>query len=226
MPRTEEQIQELVRDMYATAESVEWDLDPETLRARRGRRGVPLPDVTVLVLVAAAVILVVVGLVVASGPPARRSVATGPTTTGSTPAPEETVTVVNVLNRTVPQATRTIENSGLQVTTTVVANNAPQGSVLAQDPAPGSLVSRGSTVSLTVSGGPADIRIPNVVGLSQNEAGSVLGEAGLNIGNIDTLPSANSAAGIVVSTSPGPGTSVTPGSSVDVVVSAGPPPPG
>jgi beta-lactam-binding protein with PASTA domain len=226
MPRTEEQIQELVREMYMTAESADWDLDPETLRAQRGRRGVPLPDMKVVVLVAAAVILIVVGIVVASGTPARRSVASGPTTTGSTFAPGDTVTVVDVLNRSVPQATTTIENSGLHVTTTVVANNAPSGSVLAQNPAPGSLVSRGSVVSLTVSSGPPDVRVPNVVGLSQTEAGSVLGQAGLNVGNIGLSPSSNVGAGRVIGSSPSPGTSVMPGSSIDLVISMGPLPQG
>lgn len=83
MPRTEEQIQELVRELYTIAETAEWDLAPEEVRSKRGRRRISLPDGKILVLVAAAVILIVVGIVVANGSPSRRSTTNVPTTSAA-----------------------------------------------------------------------------------------------------------------------------------------------
>ena len=85
MPHTEEQIEELIREMYTTGDSADWEIDPEKIRSQRARLRMPVPDVKVLVLVAAAVILIVVGIVVANGSPSRRSAASLPTTTLSDP---------------------------------------------------------------------------------------------------------------------------------------------
>jgi len=225
MPHSEEQVQELLREMYSTAESNDWDVDAAELRSQRGRRDVPLPDVKVLVLVAAAVILVVVGIVVAHGSASHRSTASGPTTTPSTAAAATVVTVPNATNQTLSEATSALNMAGLTVTVTNVVNNEAAGLVLNQNPAAGLQVSRGSAVSLTVSSGPSNVRVPSLIGLSQTQATNVLGQAGLNVGNIVSVPSNNFAANVVVQSSPGAGASVLPGSSVDVVVSSGPPPP-
>ena len=222
MPRTEEQIQELVHEMYMAAESADLNVDPEAIRSERRRRGVPLPDVKVLVLVAAAVILIVVGIVVANGSPSHRSTVAEPTTTSSTLATGNTVAVPNAVGQSLSDATTALKGIGLNVTITNVVNNAAYGTVLSQSPVAGSQVSRGSAVSLVVSNGPSDVRVPNVVGLSQSQAGNVLGEAGLNIGAISEAKSTQFAAGIVISGSPAAGTTVHPGSSVDLVVSQGP----
>jgi len=225
MSRTEEQIQELVREMYTTADSAEWDLHPEEVRSQKmRRRGVPLPDLKVLVLVAAVVILIVVGIVVAKGSPSHRSTAAGPTTTSSTVAPADTVTVPNAVNQPLAEASSALESAGLRLYVTNVVNNAASGSVLSQNPTAGSQVSRGSAVSLIVSSGTSGVRVPNLIGLSQAAAGNTLGQAGLNIGTVGSATSTQLAAGLVISESPVSGSSVVPGSSVDIVVSSGPPP--
>ena len=222
MPRTEDQIQELVRRMYTTAESTDWDLNPEAIRSQRERRGVPLPDVKVLVLVAAAVILIVVGLIVANGSPSRRSTASGPTTTASTSTVGGTVSVPLGVGTQVANASQEMSAVGLQVSTSYVANNSPSGSVLSQNPAAGSKVSRGSAVTLVVSGGPSSIHVPTMIGLSQAQAGNVLSEAGLSVGTISESASSIVSVGVIISQNPAPGSSAAPGSSVDLVVSTGP----
>jgi serine/threonine-protein kinase len=224
MSHTEEQVQELLHEMYMTAESSDWDLEPEEIRSQRVRHAVALPDVKVLVLVAAAVILVVVGVVVANGSPSHRSTAAGPSPTTTLP-PGTTVTVPNAENQSLSTATEALKHAGLNVDTNYVANNAPSQTVLNQVPTAGSQVGSGSAVTLTVSSGPSNVRVPNLVGLNQVQAGTVLGESGLNIGNIISIVSSDFAAGIVTSSSPTTGTSVVPGSSVDLVISTGPPPP-
>ena len=218
MPHTEEQVQELVREMYSTAESNDWDVDAVEIRSQRKGRSVPLPDVKVLVLVAAAVILIVVGIVVANGSPSHRSTASGPTTTASATL----VTVPNATNQTLSKATSILHLAGLTATVTNIVNNTVAGSVLSQNPAAGLQVRRGSAVALIVSRGPSNVRVPSLVGLSQSQATNVLGQAGLNVGNISSAPSSNFAANFVIESSPAAGASAPPGSSVAVVVSSGP----
>jgi beta-lactam-binding protein with PASTA domain len=220
MPRTEEQIQELVREMYTSAESNDWELKPETVRSQRGQRRVPLPDVKVLVLVAAAVILIVVGIVVANGSPSRRSTVSGPTTTATTSP--TTVAVPVGVGKLLAEASQELAAAGLHVSTNSVANSQAAGLVLSQNPQAGALVSRGSTVVLTVSSGPSTVKVPNVVALVQIEAANVLGSAGLNVGTITQEASTHYPAGWIVSETPSSGTSVVPLSSVDLVVSTGP----
>jgi serine/threonine-protein kinase len=224
MPRTEEQVQELLHEMFTTADSAEWNLTSEDVRTHRSRRGMPLPDVKVLVLVAAAVILIVVGILVAKGSPSRRSVASGPTTSTSTPTTGGTVSVpAGGVGTQVANAQALMSAAGLQVSTNYVVSNSPSGTVLSQNPTAGSQVSRGSVVSLTVSSGPSDVRVPNLIGLSQVEAGNTLGQSGLNMGTVSSATSNSVAAGLVISESPTSGSSVVPGSSVDIVVSTGQP---
>jgi hypothetical protein len=67
------------------------------------------------------------------------------------------------------------------------------------------------------------IVVPNVVNLSQSAAQSALTTAGLTVGTVTTVPSETVGAGNVISHMPGAGVSVAPGSSVDLVVSSGPP---
>ncbi len=221
MSHTEERLQELVHEMYAIAESAEWDLAPEEIRSQTGRHRMPLPDVKVLVLVAAAVILIVVGIVVANGQP-RRPSTSGPTMTSTTFAPGGTVTVPDAIHQTLSEATPVFRSAGLQVTTAYIEDSLAAGVVLGQSPTGGTLVSRGSTVSLTVSSGPSALRVPSTIGLSQVQAANVLGQNDLNVGNISHTPSTSVPAGVVVGESPAAGSSVAPLSSVDLVVSTGP----
>jgi hypothetical protein len=65
--------------------------------------------------------------------------------------------------------------------------------------------------------------VPSLVGLTQAAAGQALGSAGLNVGMVTSVASTQFAAGLVVSSTPGTGATVSPGSSVDIAVSTGPP---
>jgi beta-lactam-binding protein with PASTA domain/tRNA A-37 threonylcarbamoyl transferase component Bud32 len=118
-----------------------------------------------------------------------------------------------------------LQSAGLQSTVVYRTSTALKGTVLSTDPASGTTVNQGATVTLTVSSGPANVTVPSLVGLSQAVAGQTLGNAGLNVGNPTTVSSAQYAAGLIVSSNPGTGASVPPGSSVDIAVSSGPPPP-
>ena len=126
-------------------------------------------------------------------------------------------------NTTVGNAMGILQSAGLQGTAVYKTSTALKGTVLSTDPASGTKVNQGSTVTLTVSAGPADVIVPSLIGQSQGQAGQALGAAQLNLGSITPVPSTQYPAGDVVSSNPAAGTSVPPGSSVAISVSTGPP---
>ncbi len=141
----------------------------------------------------------------------------------ATPVPKVTVPA-GITNTTLANAESILRDAGLTSTVTSVQNNATKGTVLSASPSPGSSISRGSAVNLTVSSGPANVLVPSLAGLTETQAGVVVGDAGLNVGNISQQTSAQYGAGVVISSTPPAGTSVQPGSSVGIVVSTGAPP--
>jgi RHS repeat-associated protein len=72
----------------------------------------------------------------------------------------------------------------------------------------------------------APVTVPNVVGQAQATAESAIGAAGLTVGVTSAASSPTVPAGQVMSQNPAAGTSVAPGSAVNLVISTGPPPPG
>jgi eukaryotic-like serine/threonine-protein kinase len=67
------------------------------------------------------------------------------------------------------------------ITPTSAASNQPQGVILSQSPAAGTPVQPGGTVSVTVSQGPPEVPIPNVVGESFQVARQQLQQAGFQV---------------------------------------------
>jgi beta-lactam-binding protein with PASTA domain len=96
----------------------------------------------------------------------------------------------------------------------------PQGAVVWQDPPPETVVPPNSTVQLVVSGGPAPVTVPDVVGLSLPYAEAILEAAGLELGRVDRVRSGQEA-DVVLSVRPPPGNGRPPGSRVELLVSAG-----
>jgi serine/threonine-protein kinase len=101
------------------------------------------------------------------------------------------------------------------------ADNAPPNTVLDQDPLPGTEVEVGSTVTLFVSRGQVQFEVPNVVGLTEDEAVAAIESAGLVVGERTTQPS-EEPEGTVISQDPAAGEQVPGGSEVNLVVSSGP----
>ena len=117
-----------------------------------------------------------------------------------------------------------ITNAGLTVGTVTEEYSAtvPPGKVIRQSPPAGNSVLAGSVVNLVLSKGPQSVTVPDVVGLSGTDAYLALSNAGLALDAVaeeysDTVP-----AGRVISQNPPAGNSVSPGSTVDLVVSKGP----
>jgi hypothetical protein len=134
------------------------------------------------------------------------------------------VAVPHVVGLTQTAAEAAIAGAGLAVGTVTTAHSAtvPAGHVLGQHPGAGTNVAPGSAVDLIVSLGPAPVTVPHVVGLTQAAAEAAIAGAGLVVGTVTTAHSATVPAGHVISQDPVDGTSVAPGSAVDLVVSLGP----
>jgi serine/threonine-protein kinase len=168
------------------------------------------------------------GTVISTDPGPDALVKKGDTITlkvAEVPPPIQVTVPDGLSNTTQTNAAAILTSAGLQSTVVYRTSTALKGTVLSSNPASGTKVNQGSTVTLTVSSGPANVTVPSLVGLSEAVAGQTLGNAGLNVGNVTSVNSAQYAAGLVVSSNPGTGASVSPGSSVDIAVSSGPPPP-
>ena len=92
------------------------------------------------------------------------------------------VVVPRVIGDTQTEAQTKLDDAGLDVDvkTQPDASNEP-GRVLGQDPESGTRVKKGSTVTITVSGGAEQVDVPDVVGKQVNEARSILTEAGFRV---------------------------------------------
>jgi beta-lactam-binding protein with PASTA domain/tRNA A-37 threonylcarbamoyl transferase component Bud32 len=115
-----------------------------------------------------------------------------------------------------------LRQEGFRVDTVQKTAEQPAGQVIGQDPTGGTKAKKGSTVTLTVSAGPQQVSVPQVVGLTVSSARGRLQKAGLDASereeNSDTV-----AQGRVISVSPTEGQKVDKGSSVTLVVSSGKP---
>lgn len=99
------------------------------------------------------------------------------------------------------------------------------GQVFKQDPPAGTPVKRGDTVSYWVSTGKPQATVPNLSGMTQDQASAALTDAGLTLGTPTTQTSATVPAGQVISQDPPAGKKVDKGTTVTVVISSGTPTP-
>ena len=106
----------------------------------------------------------------------------------------EQVSVPNVVGDSQDDATTQLEDAGLKVE--VVEKNSdgtPSGRVISTSPSAGSSVSKGTTVTITVSTGSSKIDVPDVTGWSYSDAKSTLEAAGFKV----VLASGSSSSGTV-----------------------------
>lgn len=112
----------------------------------------------------------------AAGTPAER----GSTVTLVLSSGPEQVTAPDVQGEDVEDARSTLQAAGLAANATEQEDlEAEPGTVLAQSPAPGTAVDKGSTVALTVAVEPAEVTVPEVIGRTSSRAIDILTAAGL-----------------------------------------------
>jgi beta-lactam-binding protein with PASTA domain len=135
--------------------------------------------------------------------------------------PGKKVDVPDVTGIELKAAVATLQNRGFEVDVERVRDDAPQDRVLRQDPGPGDRAENGSTVTLTVSGGPGQATVPDVKGKSKAQARKLLKDDGFKV-RFDTESSEDVPSGRVTRTIPIPGLQAERGSPVTAFVSTGP----
>lgn len=139
----------------------------------------------------------------------------------SGPAP---VPIPDVAGFDTDLATRTLGLSGLRVgAVDSMAAGAEEGIVVATRPGAGAGRAVGTAVDLVVSRGPADTRIPELVGASEEEARQRLEAAGLRVGRVSSRTAGRilgpTTGSVVLEQRPAAGTLIPRGARVDLVVS-------
>jgi eukaryotic-like serine/threonine-protein kinase len=138
------------------------------------------------------------------------------------PEPTGQVTVPDVVGEREDDAVGRLEDAGFEVQVAREFNEDVQpGRVIEQDPQPGDRVDRGSEVNLLVSKGPRPVAVPDLIGMTEDEARQAIEDAGFEVGSVTSRESQEEE-GTVVDQSPPGGTDARPGSPVDLVVSSGP----
>jgi eukaryotic-like serine/threonine-protein kinase len=97
----------------------------------------------------------------------------------------------------------------------------PVGEVSRTDPAAGSRIFKGSSVTIYLSLGPKQLKVPDVVGLSSQEARGLVSDSGFTVGTIGNFFSAEPT-GQVFGLSAEAGAILNQGSVLDILVSLGP----
>lgn len=97
----------------------------------------------------------------------------------------------------------------------------PTGTVVSQDPQPGSMLPPNSPIKVYVSGGPGVVTVPNVSYFAPSSAAEVLRNRGLQLGQIRMQDNHQVASGLVIATSPKANEKVDGTVHVDLLVSTG-----
>ncbi|AMD87010.1 Stk1 family PASTA domain-containing Ser/Thr kinase [Actinomyces radicidentis] len=161
------------------------------------------------------------GKAVSSEPGSGTAALLGTEVTVHFSAGSSTVTVPDVSGRSQDDAKKALEDAGLTVgnATTQDSTTVAKDKVISTDPASGTSVSRGTTVSLVLSTG--QTTVPDVTGKSQADARKALEDAGLSVGNV-TYGDSTEDKDTVASTDPASGTKVDLDTEVSIVLSNGP----
>jgi serine/threonine-protein kinase len=99
-----------------------------------------------------------------------------------------------------------------------------EGYTYLQQPDPGTRLAKGSLVTVTVSTGKREVRVPSVVGKTEADAVADITRAGLDANSVPI--NSSQPAGLVTGQAPAPGTTLVEGSEVRINVSKGPRPVG
>jgi eukaryotic-like serine/threonine-protein kinase len=134
---------------------------------------------------------------------------------------KDKVNVVNVVGRPQAESELVLKRAGLKTDVTLKeSDTAAKGTVTGQDPAGGSRVPKGSTVTLTVSAGPGTARIPDLTGQPRSAARKALTDLGFQIVE-EQQASDTIGENRVIGTRPDVGQEQDKGSSVTLILSSG-----
>ena len=130
-----------------------------------------------------------------------------------------TVDVPNVVGKQLSVATRLLEERHLRVSSSEVTNSdVPAGQVISQNPEAGESVKEQRMVHLVVSKGAGDITIPDLQGMSFDQAREKLKALGLSIGRISYANDTSKDDGVVISQGLQAGGKASKGATVDITI--------
>jgi eukaryotic-like serine/threonine-protein kinase len=138
------------------------------------------------------------------------------------PPPAEMVKVPDMSDLDQVGARQKLEEIGLvpSIVDAVPSDTVEEGLFVRSNPPVGEEVEVGTKVEVAFSSGPEAVEVPNVVGMSQEQAANALESAGLASGSVKEVNDPNAAPGDVVATEPAAGASAAPGSRVNLTVAS------
>jgi serine/threonine-protein kinase len=156
-------------------------------------------------------------------PAAGTVVAPGSSVTLDVSAGQQRATIPSLTGLSRADAERALSKAGLALgQVREEASDSARGLVLDARPSEGQVVPLGTRVDLAVSGGPAELTMPDVVGRDLGSARTLIAQLGLATAPEEYDPNSTLPAGTVVAQSPAAGSSVAAGTSVALRVAGNP----
>jgi beta-lactam-binding protein with PASTA domain/tRNA A-37 threonylcarbamoyl transferase component Bud32 len=160
-----------------------------------------------------------VGQVVRQDPKAGEETTEGSTVVLRVSKGVEQVSVPNVLQQSEESARQELLAADFRVEVVSAAStDTPEGVVFAQNPDPETEAEKGSVVQITVSSGPGQSEVPDVVGQDEGTARETLRDAGFKVHVEHTDTADPTQDGVVVEQDPSGGEQADQGSTVTIVV--------
>lgn len=137
--------------------------------------------------------------------------------------PEQVTIPKSIIGMSAIEAQRTLDGLGLNMEqgTAISSDTVEKGKVAATDPKPGSKLDKGSTVTIQLSSGAAEITVPDVSGQTQDAARKTLEDAGLRVGSVKYEDDSKVEANRVIRTTPEAGSSASADEEIILVLSSG-----
>jgi eukaryotic-like serine/threonine-protein kinase len=132
----------------------------------------------------------------------------------------EQVAVPDVTGLSRESAEARLREEGFSVSVAEQESDVPEGDVISQNPSGGTELTRGDTVTITVSTGRPQADVPDVIGMSERNARSSLKAAGLQPVVQQRTVTDQDQDGVVIEQRPGPGTQLDRGRQVVIVIGA------
>ena len=130
------------------------------------------------------------------------------------------VAVPGVVGTPVDQATLVLKSKDFEVKTVSETSEQPKDQVIKQDPTAGTKADKGSTVTITFSGGPQTVAVPDVVGKTEVEASQIITAAGFVV-NTKDVEDDKAQEGTVVRQTPAANSKLAKGEQITIEVSKG-----
>ncbi|MFF5262462.1 Stk1 family PASTA domain-containing Ser/Thr kinase [Actinomadura viridis] len=141
--------------------------------------------------------------------------------------PPELVEVPEVAGKAYVVAKQLLESKGFDVSRDVQTHDSvPRGNVIRSNPGAGQKLPKKTKVTLYVSAGPSNIKVPNLFNTSQRSACGQLAQLGLKCKTVmgEAPPDKQVAPGQVFAHEPGPDATVAPGDTITIHVAQRPSP--